>query len=207
MNAQINAKYWEEIKPFVGGNPGLVRIEPCPSGGVLIVTTDGKKMIVIRDIYGVCDESFTVPYVALTAVASKLHFSPNVIFCINDTGAITGGAVYRDDNYTFPNWRKALKPVSKDVWCVDVEQIKDVAVGHHKSLVLMSLAVDKKAATLFRPPGRSDVFTVLMPFAYDDDQGTQLLSDYAEWAAFPETATEATETAKVEHEATVSVEN
>jgi hypothetical protein len=60
MTILITAEYASLIQPFVSKDEtryylqGFL-VEPCASGGVLLVATDGNRMLVIRDEAGSCD--------------------------------------------------------------------------------------------------------------------------------------------------------
>lgn len=107
---EFSAKYWREVAPFVDSERyGLVRCEPCPLGGALILATDGAQMAIFRDTGGVCSEASTVPYRQIDDLqdSDRIRIAPNVVFLVRG-GVITGGAVYPEKTYNFPDWRRII---------------------------------------------------------------------------------------------------
>lgn len=180
-SAEFESRYWRDAKSFVkldGNLTNMLRVEPCPLGGVLVIATDGVAMAVFRDATGICHEPITVLYTALECDnITRVRLAPNVIWLMRG-GTVVGGAVSPDSKHEFVKWR-GLVPETEGISSpafIDPKLLQQYGLGA-SALGVITIKPDKPALVI--PCDRDDVFTIVMPMRVgqnDTDAHTRVTS-------------------------------
>lgn len=138
VSVRVSARYIAALAPFICREETRyylagIKVEPDPSGGVLLIATDGHTMGLIRDADGASNGEWIVkPTPGIIRAAAKnnpktaaeraafVHFSGNVgsvtnaLFSVTDDVTIIGKHHMAVDyapviDGTYPDWRKVLK--------------------------------------------------------------------------------------------------
>lgn len=163
-----------------------VRLEPHPDGGVVMIATDGHRMMVIRDHSGQCRKpfSFLLPPAGLLACkpSGKLKADPVRIVVQSDGSARVGSEYVSDKNVLvqgdYPDWRKVIpvqkwknEPTSFNAhYLSGFAKIGDILnPSGHRSIRILTSEKDGPALILF--PSFADAFGILMPMRADVGEG------------------------------------
>jgi DNA polymerase-3 subunit beta len=128
----INARYYIEAGAFVTkevSRYSLVRVEPHPDGGAVIVATDGHTMGVFHDREGKCDEPVTIAFRPEIARLAKAKRGTIRQIRVNGDLDIVQPATRKDvartlvrffdavvtDNSQFPSWRSVMPSATEAV--------------------------------------------------------------------------------------------
>ncbi len=167
-----------------------VFIEPHPVEGVVLVATDGHRMMVAHDATGSCSEPVTVKLNAEALRHAKCKRSdgpyPRRIIAKDETSVSVMSIAAQPEiecawriDAAFPDWRRVLpKHATKQVIaCFNPRYLADFAKAADELMIhqpMVSLSVASDAGPALVSFNHEDVFGVLMPVAAKGFDGTSL---------------------------------
>jgi DNA polymerase III sliding clamp (beta) subunit (PCNA family) len=118
MQVSINPDYFrvthsfvskEETRYYLGG----VYVEPCESGGVFLVATDGHRLGLFHDKTGETDGTYIIRMSKIDAafrskLAVKAVFTDSIVKVQNEHGDTIHAGGFDLVDGTFPDWRRVI---------------------------------------------------------------------------------------------------
>lgn len=122
-NLQFNAEHLPKVLNFAAKDDvrfylNAIRIEPAKDGGVLLIATDGHRLIVFRDPDGHTNAEYTIPIKPIhlkTLFARKTRGVAHTIFGFVEGKQIALRSLHAEDQITiglidakWPEWRAVI---------------------------------------------------------------------------------------------------
>jgi hypothetical protein len=158
----------EETRYYLCG----VFIEPCPHGGVFLVSTDGHRLTVIHDPDGTTDEPTVrnVPKEILTAAKKPGNFDNPIIFKGDSVTLADMTVIAPPTTGTYPDWRRVVPDVPTEAKCGafnaaylgDYAKIARILTGVRSGVVSIQPS-PTNAAAIITLNGSPEFYGALMP--------------------------------------------
>lgn len=188
----------EETRYYLNG----VNVEPCPQGGVLLVATDGRRMVCIHDENGHADETAIIQLSrdALKSCKLKKGEDRRTITVDGTTATVTAYVGNDPDEAgeriaiserckvdgTFPDYRRVVPIVSYNEhsrpgafngrYLGDFGKIAAGLAPYRKTETIRVMSFEPLSPALIMFPGAPNAFGVLMPI-----RGVDLTECVPEW--------------------------
>ena len=207
----FQAKYLPVLLAYVPKNDiryylQYVHVEPNPSGGIFLVTTDGHRLVVIADAQGVCD----VPMAELLISRDAVKFAKKENAIVSIEGEEAARLMVKTDKTeyyiqpgkcygkacTYPQWRRVLPDFKnlkmavadcvKAVYLRDAMQLHPTFSAGQYSNVCMSRfwQENPRGAVVVEYVGHHEYCAIIMPIREHDKSEAQITA----WASnYPKT--------------------